>query len=95
MKFWEAWKARYKALVEEYGTIAVVVYFTIFFGTWAGFWYALSAGFEVSGAAGQAGTFWGAYAATKLTQPLRIAATFVLTPTVAAIKHRIRPPAPS
>lgn len=94
MSWWAAARQRYEGLIAEYGRIAIGVYLTIFIGTWLGFWYALSAGFDVSGAAGQAGTFWGAYAATKLTQPLRIAATFVITPAVAAVKHKVWPPPP-
>lgn len=95
MSWFSSARAKYEGLVQEYGAIAIVTYFVIFFGTWGAFWYALSAGFEVSGAAGQAGTFWGAYAATKLTQPLRIGATFLLTPLIATARHRVLGPPPS
>lgn len=94
--WWQSAQVRFKDLLAEYGSIALGTYFVIFFGTWFGFWWAISSGIEVSGATGAAGTIGGAYAATKLTQPLRIGATVVLTPLVAAVKHRIWPsPEPS
>jgi hypothetical protein len=83
--------ARLKALFQDYGTIAIVTYFTIFFGTWGAFAAAISMGVEVEGAMAGAGTAGASYVATKLTQPLRIAATLALTPVVAAVVHRIRP----
>jgi hypothetical protein len=39
------------------------------------------------------GSFTAAYIATKLTQPLRIAATLALTPLVARAYERLRPSA--
>lgn len=95
MSWWARARERYEALIVEFGMVAVTVYFTIFFCTLGGFWYAISAGLDVSGAAGQTGTFWGAYAATKLTQPLRIGLTLVATPVVASVKHRFWPAPPN
>ena len=77
-------------LLTEYGTVAVVVYFTIFFAVLAGFWAALRFGWRPESAAGTAGTLAAAYVATKLTQPLRIAATIALTPLVARVYERAR-----
>ena len=67
---------------------AAVVYFTIFFAVLFGFWVALHFGWRPSSAAGTAGTLAAAYVATKLTQPLRIAATLALTPLAARLYHR-------
>lgn len=77
-------------LLAEYGTVAVVVYFTIFFATLAGFWLAIRLGWRPSSAAGSVGTWAAAYIATKLTQPIRIAATLLITPFVAKLYERIR-----
>ena len=77
-------------LLAEYGTVAVIVYFTIFFAVLGGFWLAIRFGWRPTSAAGTAGTFAAAYIATKLTQPIRIAATLVVTPLVAKLYERAR-----
>ena len=81
---------RWKALLPEYGKIALTTYFSIFFLVLAGFTIAIRLGFrpEEGSASGWAGTLAGAYAATKLTQPLRILATLALTPVIARIVRR-------
>ena len=77
-------------LLAEYGTVAVIVYFVIFFGVLAGFYLAIRFGWRPSSAAGSMGTLAAAYIATKLTQPIRIAATVVVTPFVAKLYERVR-----
>jgi hypothetical protein len=84
-------KQRLKDLLAEYGRIALFVYLVLFVLTLAGFYIALSAGFSVEGTAEAAGTLGAAYLATKATQLLRIGATIILTPAVAAVVHRFRP----
>lgn len=89
------WKAKLEAHLAEYGAIALVVYVTIWLSVWAGFAIAIAAGFDVdvgddSVGAGTWGTILAAYVPTKLTQPLRIAVTLVVTPVVAAVWHKIR-----
>jgi hypothetical protein len=84
------WRERYSKLVEEYGTAAIGTYLVLFFGTWVGFWLAIRSGIQVEGAMAESGTIGGAYLATKLTQPIRIAATVVLTPLVVGAWHRLR-----
>ena len=83
-------KKTVQKLLAEYGTVAVIVYFTIFFAVLAGFWLAIRFGWRPTSAAGTAGTFAAAYIATKLTQPIRIAATIVVTPVVANLYERMR-----
>ncbi len=83
-------KKRLETLFAEFGAIAITIYFTIFGLTLGSFAIALNAGLEVEGVAGGTGTLAAAWVATKLTQPLRIIATLVLTPLVAGIIHRIR-----
>ena len=42
------------------------------------------------GAASEGGTYFAAWLATKFTLPIRIAATLVLTPIVAAVIHKVQ-----
>jgi hypothetical protein len=82
-------------LLAQYGKVAVITYFSIFFLVWAGFAVAIALGFQPKGAAGTAGVIGAAYVAVKLTQPLRIAATAVLTPIIARLvqgERRSLPP---
>ena len=79
-----------KHILTEYGAVAAVVYFAIFFAVLGGFWLAIRAGWRPESAAGSVGAFTAAYLATKLTQPLRIAATLLLTPLVAKGYERVR-----
>ncbi len=83
-------RARYDDLLAEYGQAALATYLTLFFGTWIGFWIAIKSGIEIDSAAGSAGTIGGAYIATKLTQPIRIGATLVLTPPIVGAWRRLR-----
>jgi hypothetical protein len=88
---WQDLRQRYDSLFEEYGKAAFAVYLVIFLGTLGTFWYLITSGFDVESATAQAGTLGGAYAATKLTQPIRIVATLVATPVVVGMKRRIWP----
>ncbi len=85
----------FKHILTEYGAIAVVVYFAIFFAVLGAFWVAIRFGWHPGSVAGNVGTIAAAYLATKLTQPLRIAATLVLTPAVARLYERVRGIAPA
>lgn len=78
-----------KQLLAEYGRVAIAVYLVIFAATLLGSWMAIRLGWRPGGVAGNAGTLAAAYLATKLTQPLRIAATVVLTPVVAKVHERV------
>lgn len=81
-----------KNILAEYGGVAVVLYLAIFFAVLGGFWFAIRMGFRPAGTGGKVGTFAAAYVATKLTQPLRIGLTVVLTPLVARAWERVRGP---
>jgi hypothetical protein len=80
-----------KDLLAEYGAVALVVYLSIFALVLAGFWTAIRLGWRTDSAAGTMGTLAAAYVATKVTQPLRIGATLVLTPLLAKAYDRVRP----
>lgn len=84
-------KKKLNELLEKYGPVAIVLYFVIFFGVWGGFALAISLGFKPESASGGAGLIGASYLATKLTQPLRIAATLGLTPGVARVWAYLRP----
>lgn len=79
---------RLKALLLEYGRVALGVYLALFAVVFAAFAVAISMGIEAGGAGGIAGTAAAAWVATKLTQPLRIAGTLVLTPLVGVALQR-------
>ena len=79
-----------KQLLEEYGPIAFYTYFAIFLLTLAGFALAIRYGWRTEGVGESAGLLMAAWVATKLTQPLRIAATLALTPVVAVATRRFR-----
>ena len=83
-------KKTVQKLITEYGTVALIVYFAIFFAVLGGFWLAIRFGWRPSSAAGNVGTLAAAYIATKVTQPIRIAATLVVTPIVAKLCGRVR-----
>jgi hypothetical protein len=74
-----------KALMAQYGRVAIATYFAIFFLVFAGFYAAIVGGFQPEGAAAGAGTLATAWLATKLTQPIRIGATLLLTPLISAL----------
>jgi hypothetical protein len=80
---WRALKARYTALVDAYGRVAIGTWFSLFALTLGGFYVAIEAGFRPEGTAAGLGTFGMAYAATQVTKPARLLATLVLTPLVA------------
>jgi hypothetical protein len=83
---------RFKALLAEYGRVALATYFALFALVFAGFGLAIALGMQVASAEGGVGVLGAAYVATKLTQPLRIAATLALTPLVARVVASFRKP---
>jgi hypothetical protein len=88
-------KQRFKTLIAESGAIVLWVYFGIFGLVLICTATALKMGVKLDGVAGAAGIWGAAYLFTKLTQPLRIAATLAITPAIAATLRRFRKPAPA
>lgn len=78
-------KERVRALIDEYGPIALVIYLAIFGVTVAFFYITISATWETDSASGTAGKLGAVWLAAKATQPARIAATFALTPFIARL----------
>ena len=83
-------REKLKSLLAEYGNVAIGTYLVIWVLTLAGFAIAISLGIDVEGAASGLGLAGATWLATKLTQPLRIAGTLVLTPVVAAVLRKVR-----
>jgi len=95
-------KLSWRERLAEYGKVGLITYFVVFGLTWLGFFVLISRGFEVEGVVGETSTWFAAYLATKVTQPIRIAVVLVLTPLVAAAYERLHrraigtvPPPPS
>lgn len=89
-------KTRLKALLAEYGRLALWTYLTLFVLVLLAFALAFSLGFQGQGldlgdaTLTNAGVLGAAYVATKVTQPLRILATLALTPLLARVLERWR-----
>ncbi len=81
-------KQRLEEHLAEYGPIALVIYLTISALTITGFYIAIKTGLRSDSSTGTAGTLLAAWLASKLTLPLRIGATFILTPIAATIMHK-------
>jgi hypothetical protein len=81
-------KEKLSQLMREYGRLAVSVYFALFLAVFlavlGGFYVAIASGFQTDGVAENMSTVGAAWVATKLTQPIRIGATLLLTPLLAA-----------
>lgn len=77
-----------KRLLAEYGRIALVIYVVLTALSWIGFLVAISSGIEIEAASGKAGTIAAAWVAAKVTQPIRIGVTILLTPLVARLLKR-------
>lgn len=80
-----------KQIFAEYGIIAVVLYLVIFFVVLISAWLGIRLGWAPAGVAGNAGTWTAAYIVTKITQPLRIAATVLLTTFIGRLWRRDEP----
>jgi hypothetical protein len=79
-------------LFAKYGRLGIFVYLIIFFLTLCGFWVLLTAGVDIRtwsffSSLGDIGAIGLAYAATKLTQPIRIALTLLITPLISKYKQ--------
>jgi hypothetical protein len=85
-------KKTLKEILAEYGAIAVVVYLLLFTLVLIGSYFAIRFGWTAKSATGNAGIWAAAYIVTKITQPLRIAATVVLSAFIGRVWERRRKP---
>ena len=80
-----------KNVFAEYGAIAVVVYLALFFIVFIGAWAGIRLGWAPGGVAAAAGAWTAAYIVTKITQPLRIGATVLITTFIGKFWRRADP----
>jgi hypothetical protein len=78
-------KERLKALIAEYGRLAIWIHIAVFFVVLSSFTVAIAVGFQTDSATAGGGTLLAAYLATKATSPLRIGFTLAATPVVARL----------
>jgi hypothetical protein len=87
-------KGRLKKLFDEYGSAAIITWFTLFFGVLATFVLLMEYGLApepgVVDDGVSKGTWFAAYVATEATKPIRIVVTLALTPFVAQVGRRLR-----
>ncbi len=81
-------KDRLQEHIAEYGRLAVIIFFTLGILSLTGFYIAIKAGIDIGSNTGTAGALAAAWVANKLTMPIRIGATLVLTPLFAKILRR-------
>lgn len=100
-------RKKLQELLTQYGPIAAVTWFAIFFLVLGGFALALQFGFNTGavtgwmaklgfnpdGIAAQAGVWTAAYGLTKIVQPLRIALWLLVTPLLSRVWQKVRGPA--
>ena len=80
--------SRLKLLMAEYGQAALWTYLAIFAVVLCSFALAIKLGFKSDSGTATAGTWFAAWIATKVTQPVRIMATVGLTPITARLMKR-------
>jgi hypothetical protein len=83
-------REKLKLLLEEYGRLAIWVYLVLWLAVLAGFAVAISTGIKADSGAVGLGVLGAAWVATKLTQPLRIGATLLLTPAISTVLKKWR-----
>ena len=87
-------REKLESLLKEYGRAAFWTYLVIWLVVLAGFALAIATGLRATSGVAGLQVIGAAWLATKLTQPLRIAATLALTPLVAAGLKRWQAKAP-
>ena len=83
-------KERLSAHFNEYGTLAIVTYFSLSILAIIGFSIAIGIGWKPSSATGVLGVIGAGWIAAKATLPIRILITLGLTPVVALVVTRVR-----
>ena len=92
--WWQKAKAKGQELVDLYGNIAIGTMIVLMVSNYTLFYVLIDKGVELDGAAGTSGKAAAAFAAYKVLMPVRIALAAILTPFVARVWWRIRPPTP-
>ena len=88
--------AKLKQLFIDYGFIAIVIHFSIFFLTWGGFYLALTSGMDLTQwewlpeFVATGGNIAISYVITQALKPIRLALTLILTPLLGRIVMKRR-----
>jgi hypothetical protein len=88
MNWWKELKVKLQDLFEEYGKVAIWTYVVLWASVLIAYAIAIQLGVEIEGAAATGGVLFAAWVAVKVTQPVRIVATLVLTPFLARFINR-------
>jgi hypothetical protein len=80
---------RFKEILVEYGVVALVVHYVIFGAVLVGAYVAMRSGWQPTGRVASVGTWAAAYVVAKITQPVRIGVTLLVTPFVARLYERV------
>jgi len=88
MQWWKQTLARWDQVKAEYGKIALWTYLSLWILVLAAYFLAIQMGMEVEGAGETSSVLVGSWVAAKVTQPVRIALTIVLTPFVARVLRK-------
>ena len=85
-------KQRLQVLMADYGKIAIYTYLALSLLTIAAFSIAFGFGMAPTSASGVGGVIFAGWLAAKATLPLRVLATLGLTPLLATLLRRRKPP---
>ncbi len=88
MKSWKKIKERFEQIKKEYGKIAIVTYLVLWAAVLVAYVVAIKTGVQIEGVSSTGGILVGAWVAAKVSQPVRIMLTIVLTPVIASLFRR-------
>ena len=92
MTWWNGNKEKFERIKNEYGRVALGTYLALWAAVLVAYAVAIKLGIDVDGVSSKGGILFGAWVAAKVSQPVRIVLTVVLTPFVASVLRR--PPTP-
>lgn len=92
MTWWNRNKEKFDRIKNEYGRVALGTYLALWAAVLVAYAVAIKLGIDVDGVSSKGGILFGAWVAAKVSQPVRIVLTVVLTPFVASVLRR--PPTP-
>ncbi len=88
MDWWNRTKTKFEQIKAEYGRVALGTYLALWAAVLVAYAVAIKIGIEVEGVSGKGGILFGAWVAAKVSQPVRIVLTIILTPFVASVLRR-------
>ena len=88
MKSWKKIKDRFEQIKKEYGKVAFVTYMVLWASVLVAYAVAIKNGVEMEGVSSTGGILVGAWVAAKVSQPIRIVLTIILTPVIASFFRR-------